>query len=748
MGSYTFKWEHPAEEVYVTGTFDSWTKSVKLEKRGNIFEKTVNLEIPSDKIYYKFVVDNNWTINESSPKEADKEGNVNNFLAAEVIAASTISTTTISTVAPGSTTATMAGQQPFEKDKLVGISPLPASETGVNPINLKPGERVPRELAAGDVHKHVKLDKGSYEKSDSLVGIPNPADVPATSQNTIPESSLPMPQNATINTVTPAATTAALAGQVPLESRATESTSGAEDKKKKKNKKKNEKKKQKKAAAAAANGNGSANADADDNDNDEDHSDEAEHQNGDNSAAATAAAVGGSVAAVAAAVAAGATVAAGKISEQAAPTIDAAKSAATEAINRNLPEAAKEKLPEQVKELLGQQETAQGVPTEVKESIQEAGKSPEAAANAAAVEEKKAVESELLKEVKPAPATAVATAKGLPDQQKTAQGVPTEVKESIQEAGKSPEAAANAAAVEEKKAVESELLKEVKPAPATAVATAKGLPDQQKTAQGVPAEVKESIQEAGQSPEAAANAAAVEEKKAVESELLKEVKPAPATEARKAEAVASASAALDKATEKPSETTKAPALATAAPIVAPITAHQLEPAENGTAKGTDAIAVPKQAEPKPTETKVTVSKPVTLIPAPEAAEVKPTDAAVPKTADSKLADVPQLPADNKTADVSGPKVAEAPKPAETTPTVSKPTGTKPVGTAPAETKSAQNSATATEPGANGLGSKPTVAAAADKAQPTAGKAEATSDKKKGRLSTFISKLKGKLSDKH
>ncbi|TQW04684.1 extensin-like protein [Cordyceps javanica] len=703
MGSYTFKWEHPAEEVYVTGTFDSWTKSVKLEKRGNIFEKTVNLEIPSDKIYYKFVVDNNWTINESSPKEADKEGNVNNFLAAEVIAASTISTTTISTVAPGSTTATMAGQQPFEKDKLVGISPLPASETGVNPINLKPGERVPRELAAGDVHKHVKLDKGSYEKSDSLVGIPNPADVPATSQNTIPESSLPMPQNATINTVTPAATTAALAGQVPLESRATESTSGAEDKKKKKNKKKNEKKKQKKAAAAAANGNGSANADADDNDNDEDHSDEAEHQNGDNSAAATAAAVGGSVAAVAAAVAAGATVAAGKISEQAAPTIDAAKSAATEAINRNLPEAAKEKLPEQVKELLGQQETAQGVPTEVKESIQEAGKSPEAAANAAAVEEKKAVESELLKEVKPAPATA---------------------------------------------AVESELLKEVKPAPATAVATAKGLPDQQKTAQGVPAEVKESIQEAGQSPEAAANAAAVEEKKAVESELLKEVKPAPATEARKAEAVASASAALDKATEKPSETTKAPALATAAPIVAPITAHQLEPAENGTAKGTDAIAVPKQAEPKPTETKVTVSKPVTLIPAPEAAEVKPTDAAVPKTADSKLADVPQLPADNKTADVSGPKVAEAPKPAETTPTVSKPTGTKPVGTAPAETKSAQNSATATEPGANGLGSKPTVAAAADKAQPTAGKAEATSDKKKGRLSTFISKLKGKLSDKH
>ncbi|KAJ2974350.1 hypothetical protein NQ176_g6105 [Zarea fungicola] len=53
MGSFTFKWEHPADEVYVTGTFDNWTKSVQLEKKGDIFEKTVDLEIPSDKIYYK-----------------------------------------------------------------------------------------------------------------------------------------------------------------------------------------------------------------------------------------------------------------------------------------------------------------------------------------------------------------------------------------------------------------------------------------------------------------------------------------------------------------------------------------------------------------------------------------------------------------------------------------------------------------------------------------------------------------------
>ncbi|KAF6817093.1 hypothetical protein CMUS01_12160 [Colletotrichum musicola] len=44
---------HSAEEVYVTGTFDNWTKSEKLEKVGDSFEKTVTLPEASEKIYYK-----------------------------------------------------------------------------------------------------------------------------------------------------------------------------------------------------------------------------------------------------------------------------------------------------------------------------------------------------------------------------------------------------------------------------------------------------------------------------------------------------------------------------------------------------------------------------------------------------------------------------------------------------------------------------------------------------------------------
>ncbi|KAM3072961.1 Cruciform DNA binding protein [Clarireedia jacksonii] len=53
MGSFVFKWEHPAEEVFVTGTFDDWSKSEKLIKKGDLFEKDVQLANANEKIYYK-----------------------------------------------------------------------------------------------------------------------------------------------------------------------------------------------------------------------------------------------------------------------------------------------------------------------------------------------------------------------------------------------------------------------------------------------------------------------------------------------------------------------------------------------------------------------------------------------------------------------------------------------------------------------------------------------------------------------
>lgn len=43
--------EHSANEVFVTGDFDDWKQTVKLEKEDNVFKKTV--ELPKAKTMYK-----------------------------------------------------------------------------------------------------------------------------------------------------------------------------------------------------------------------------------------------------------------------------------------------------------------------------------------------------------------------------------------------------------------------------------------------------------------------------------------------------------------------------------------------------------------------------------------------------------------------------------------------------------------------------------------------------------------------
>ncbi|PTB36841.1 carbohydrate-binding module family 48 protein [Trichoderma asperellum CBS 433.97] len=432
MGSYTFKWEHPAEEVFVTGTFDNWTKSEQLAKEGDVFQKTVTLKDASQKIYYKYVVDGDWTVNESSPKEADHEGNVNNFITPEDILKSDPAAAFISTVTPQSTTAKMASEQPIEKpegtatpsdvpggfpvtpstelDKPVSVNPLPAAAGAVNPIKLAPGEEVPA-VGIESINEHVKLDKESYEKSDALPGV-EATELPPVTSNMIPESSLPVvaAQDVHISTVNPDATTVGLAAQVPLEAKVPEvvkesqEKAGAEpeaaaDPKEVEEKAQVEEELKAKVTEAPATSEGTAGL----------GTEKSESDNTDTIAAATAA-----VAATGAAVVAAAVAAKDSAVEAATPAVNDTVAAAADAANKNLPDTVKENLPAPVQETLAQQETAAKeetreevspeVPAEVKESITEAGKNPEAAANTTAVEEKKEVEAELLKEVKPVPA--------------------------------------------------------------------------------------------------------------------------------------------------------------------------------------------------------------------------------------------------------------------------------------------------------------------------------------------------------
>lgn len=232
-------------------------------------------------------------------------------------------------------------------------------------------------------------------------------------------------------------------------------------------------------------------------------------------------------------------------------------------------------------------ESAQ-VPEVVRDSQKAAGVDPEASAEPIEVREKSAVESELLKEVPEVPPTSQGAVAG------GSAKVPEVVKDSQQIAGVSPEASADPTEVREKKEVERELLEEVPTVPATSEGTVAATAGAAVAATGVgaataaavhtshggeepqaeatrggeepPEVVKESINQSGESPEAAAYAEPVLEKRAVEKELLSEVKqenssgePAPVITAEtttKAPAPTTTGAATTKSAAEPATPTR------------------------------------------------------------------------------------------------------------------------------------------------------------------------------------------------
>jgi hypothetical protein len=152
-------------------------------------------------------------------------------------------------VVPEATTAQLAGEVPKENGSSVpggfpetpatevnelSVNPLPATNGAANPVKLAPGESVPdpSTIHTNTVESTVRTDKEGYEadasdpsflkkeepKADALSVPPVPAG------GLIPESSLPLnpPETSepgvTIQSAHPTSTTAALAGQVPLES--------------------------------------------------------------------------------------------------------------------------------------------------------------------------------------------------------------------------------------------------------------------------------------------------------------------------------------------------------------------------------------------------------------------------------------------------------------------------------------------------------------------------------------------------
>jgi hypothetical protein len=432
MGSFVFKWDHPASEVYVTGTFDNWEKTEKLIKTGDTFAKDVTLPSAAEKIYYKFVVDGVWTTDHTAPQENDASGNLNNVLTIDRIKKHTPETAGImSGVAPTSTTAALAKDVPLEKESTgssdlpgsfpetpaaiekgdFSVNPLPAADGAVNPIKLAPGEKVPHpstftnNTVTSGVHDDPELVAAAKKENDQTFSVsPLPAFAGGVNPvNVAPGEKIPASEKLTANTINSGVTTdkesyekSGGLGNAPVLPPVVTP-----------------------AAERAQNGTGVFDLPP------------AKNLIPESSLPIGAADVG--------------SYDASPVIQSAAPTSTTAQLAAAVPL-----ESSK-------------------VPEVVKESQEEAGVAPEASAIPAEVTEKSAIEKELLKEVPVAPSTSEGTAgKGTDKSESTAaKDTPEVVKESIAESGQSPEAAANEEAVLEKKAVEKELLSEIKPETST-----------------------------------------------------------------------------------------------------------------------------------------------------------------------------------------------------------------------------------------------------------------------------------------
>lgn len=81
---YKFQWPQGPENVILTGDFDNWQGSLPLVKQPDGgFEISIPMdikELEEKRFYFKFIVDGDWTINDSYKKESDGHGFDNNYV--------------------------------------------------------------------------------------------------------------------------------------------------------------------------------------------------------------------------------------------------------------------------------------------------------------------------------------------------------------------------------------------------------------------------------------------------------------------------------------------------------------------------------------------------------------------------------------------------------------------------------------------------------------------------------------------
>ena len=73
-----FRWDHGGKNVFITGTFNGWSKQIPMHRSGNDFSYIHNLK--RGKHAFKFIVDDSWRYAPDQPTVADIEGRINNFI--------------------------------------------------------------------------------------------------------------------------------------------------------------------------------------------------------------------------------------------------------------------------------------------------------------------------------------------------------------------------------------------------------------------------------------------------------------------------------------------------------------------------------------------------------------------------------------------------------------------------------------------------------------------------------------------
>jgi 5'-AMP-activated protein kinase regulatory beta subunit len=117
-----FRWEHGGRQVYITGTFNGWSRQIPMHRSGNDFTYIHNLK--RGKHAFKFIVDDEWRFAPDQPTVADIEGRINNFI-------------DVTDFKP------YTGDRDFEKEKA-------ASEYGGYAISLESGNEVQQEAEEAD----------------------------------------------------------------------------------------------------------------------------------------------------------------------------------------------------------------------------------------------------------------------------------------------------------------------------------------------------------------------------------------------------------------------------------------------------------------------------------------------------------------------------------------------------------------------------------------------------------------------